>query len=267
MHAQAPSQARVIMDEMLKSMSRVITASARVTRLERIDGTMVSGEMKFKGQFSPHFKAYVYNILPDEGAEVLYSKGWNNDNAYVHPNKFPWVNVSLDPEGGTMTSGQHHTIMCLGFAYTESILRYNLAKYAKEFDEHVKYDGTKTWYGKTCHVLKITYNDYKFVNYTVLPGENLFDIDSKLKVPAAKIIEINPTVKSFDGVKAGQVIKVPSVYAKETIMLIDQANMLPVVQIVHDEKGLFEKYEYHDLKVNPRFSTSEFTTEFPDYGF
>jgi len=30
---------------------------------------------------------------------------------------------------------------------------------------------------------------------------------------------------------------------------------------------LFEKYEYYDVKVNPRFTTTEFSTDFPDYGF
>ncbi|HEX2901359.1 MAG TPA: DUF1571 domain-containing protein, partial [Bacteroidia bacterium] len=67
--------------------------------------------------------------------------------------------------------------------------------------------------------------------------------------------------------KPGQVITVPTVYGKESVFMIDTENFLPIVQIIHDDKGLFEKYEYHNLKVNPRFNSAEFTKDYPDYKF
>lgn len=263
----AQNPARPLIDEMLLAMSRVHSASARVKRTERIDGNLIDAEMRFKAMFTPTFKAYVYNLKPDPGTEVLFVKGWNNDNAYVNPNKFPWVNLNLDPEGSLMTENQHHSIFSIGFRYTEEIVRHVYAKHKDDFDKHVIYVGEQKWGTKMTDVVKIVYQDYGFENYTVKANESLFDIDRRLKIPAAKILEINPDIDDYSDVKAGQVIKIPNVYGKESIFMIDKETHLPVVQIIYDDKGLFEKYEYHDLKVNPKFSTTEFTSDFPDYNF
>lgn len=265
--AFAQNPAKPIIEKMLSTMDRIQTLSARIKRLERVNGVMEEGELKFKVMYQPTFKAYVYNMKPEVGAEVLFVKGWNNDNAYVHPNKFPWVNVSLDPEGSTMCGTQHHSLFSIGSEYFKKIIRYYLTKYENEFDEHVFYQGTQKWYNKTCHVIKLVYNDYHTVNYTVKANESLFDIDRKLFVPAAKILELNPSITGYQNVKAGQVIKIPNVYGKETVLLVDSETYLPVVQIIYDDKGMFEKYEYFDVKINPRFTTAEFTTDYPDYGF
>jgi outer membrane lipoprotein-sorting protein len=262
----AQSEARQIVDRMSRAMDQVVTCSGRVKRLERIDGVMESGDLKFKVNSKPR-KIYVYNITPDEGAELLYVDGWNGNKVFVHPNKFPWVNVSLSLNSDELLKKQHHNLMAVGFDYTNGIVKFLLQKYGPEFDEYVKYTGKEKWYGKMLDVIKITYKDYKFDNYTVLAGEDLFKIDAKLKVPAYKIIELNPGIDDFFDVKAGQVIKVPNVYAKEIVIMIDPAINLPVVQIIMDDKGLFEKYEYSELKINPRFTTTEFTEDFEAYGF
>jgi Protein of unknown function (DUF1571) len=39
------------------------------------------------------------------------------------------------------------------------------------------------------------------------------------------------------------------------------------VQLIFDDKGLFEKYEYSDLKINVRFTTLDFLEENEAYGF
>ncbi|HEX2898663.1 MAG TPA: DUF1571 domain-containing protein, partial [Bacteroidia bacterium] len=85
--AAAPGKARQIVDEMSRAMDRVVTCSGRVKRLERIEGKMESGDLRFRVNSKPR-KIYVYNILPDEGAELLYVDGWNGNKVFVHPNKF-----------------------------------------------------------------------------------------------------------------------------------------------------------------------------------
>jgi outer membrane lipoprotein-sorting protein len=263
---QGPSQARVIVDDMVRAMGNVITLSGKISRNERFKGSMENGELRFKLNSKPR-KIYIYNLRPDAGAEVLYAEGWNNEKAYIHPNKFPWINVSLSVNSGELLKNNHHNMLAIGFDYTLGIVKHMLAKYGKDFDKYVKYDGKKKWYDKTLDVIKITYNDYKFENYTVLAGEDLFKIDAKLKIPAYKIIELNPEVEDFFDVKAGQVIKVPNEYAKEMIVMVDPVSHLPLVQAIFDEKGLFEKYEYSEVKVNPRFTTMEFSEDNEAYGF
>jgi hypothetical protein len=265
---QAQNPARAIMDKMIASMDNILTVSARVKRLERLaDGEMVTGEMEFKAMFEPRLKAYVRIKSPREGTEVLYVDGWNDNNALINTNGFPWINVSLDPEGSTMMDKQHHSLRCIGFRFTEGVVKHVYKRHTNDFDEHVIYMGQQKWYNRTTHVVKIVYDDYGSDKYTVQGDENLSQIERKIFVPAAKILEMNPGMDDYWDLKPGQVINVPTVYGKESIFMIDTETFLPIVQIINDEKGLFEKYEYHDVKVNPKFGANEFSKDFPGYGF
>jgi outer membrane lipoprotein-sorting protein len=263
---QAQSQARLLVEQMSRSMDQLVTVSAKLKRTERINGVMESGTLSFKLNTKPR-KIYIYNYAPDEGAELLYADGWNDNKVFVHPNKFPWVNISLQMNSSELLDKQHHSMTALGFEFTNGIVKHLLKKYDLQFDEYVKYTGQEKWYGKMLDVIKITYKDYKIENYTVLAGEDLLKIESKLKVPAQRILELNSGIDDFFDVKAGQVVKVPNVYGKEFVIMIDPSNHLPIVQIVMDDKGLFEKYEYSEVKVNPRFSTLEFSEDNEAYGF
>jgi outer membrane lipoprotein-sorting protein len=263
----AQNPAKPIMDKMLVQMSKVLSASARVKRAERINGKIVTGEMRFKAMFSPTLKVYINITDPNEGTEVLYVKGWNNDDAFVNPNRFPWINVSLDPEGSIMMEDQHHSLFCVGFSFTEGVVRYVYDKHKEDFDDHVFYMGQEKWNSRMVHVVKIIYPDYGVNNYTIKNEKSLAELERKIFVPAAKILELNPTVDDYWDIKPGQVIRIPNAYGKESIFMIDTEHFLPIVQIVNDDKGLLEKYEYHDLLVNPRFNTAEFTKDFPGYGF
>jgi outer membrane lipoprotein-sorting protein len=265
-HLHAQSEARKIVDGMSQAMDHLVTVSARLKRTERIAGALESGDLRFKLNSKPR-KIYIYNLAPDAGAELLYVDGWNGNKVFVHPNKFPWVNISLQMNSGELLDKQHHNMNALGFDFTNGIVKHLLKEYNDDFDEFVKYGGKEKWYGKMLDVIKITYREYKFENYTVLAGEDLLKIENKLKVPAYKILELNSSMDDFFDVKAGQVIKVPNVYGKEFIIMVDPDNHLPVVQIIKDDKGLFEKYEYSEVKVNPRFSTLEFSEDNEGYGF
>jgi LysM repeat protein len=264
----AQSPARKIMDEMIQHMGMVVSASARVKRMERLpDGSMISGEMEFKAMFRPSVKAYVRIKSPREGTEVLYVEGWNDNEAYINTNGFPWINVSLDPQGSTMMEKQHHSLLCIGFKFTEGVVRNINKDPNHDFDDHVTYLGVQKWSNRSVHVVKIEYPEFGPVKYTVQGDENLCQIERKIFVPAAKILDMNPGMDDYWDLKPGQVINVPNYYGKESIFMIDTENYMPIVQIVNDEKGLFEKYEYHDLKINPKFTTTEFTKDFPGYGF
>ncbi|MEM7038503.1 MAG: DUF1571 domain-containing protein, partial [Bacteroidota bacterium] len=140
--AQKQNLARPIVTQMIKAMDNVQTLSGRVKRRERIEGRMVTGEMRFKTMMDP-YKVYIYNVKPNEGVEVLYVTGWNNNKASVNPNGFPWVSVSLDPFGGRMLEDQHHTCHDVGFEYTNRVVKHVLEKHGDKFDEFVSYEGTK----------------------------------------------------------------------------------------------------------------------------
>ena len=77
----------------------------------------------------------------------------------------------------------------------------------------------------------------------------------------------NPTVDWYNDVKEGQIIQVPNAYGKLTILLIDKEYLLPVSNQVFDDQGLFETYEYNDLKINTTILPEEFTKGYKDYNF
>ena len=262
----AQSKGRQLINEMVRGMSRVQTMSGTMRRLERIDGEMVPGKMRFKFMMDPR-KAYLYTIEPDEGSEVLYVEGWNGNKAYVRPNKFPWVNLSFSITSSVLLKGQH-PMSDMGFEYTLRVIKHLLKTRGDVFDDFVQYKGQKKWYGQTVDILEINYGDnYGVEDYVIQGDEDLFDVDRKLCVPAYRIVELNDDVDDFFDVSPGQKIKVPNVYAMRVIFMVDQVHKLPIVQIIYDDVGMFSKYEYLEYKINPIFQAGEFMTDYPEYGF
>ncbi len=257
---------QTMLQSALRSIDGMVTVAGRVKRTERINGSLESGDLRFKVNGKPH-KIYIYNVVPHEGTEVLWAEGWNDNKAYIHPNQFPWVSLSMDLNGDQMLKDQHHHLTSTGFVTIRKILKWVTTRPVEEIKKRIIYAGKEKWYGKMLDVLKIKNEDYTIVKYTVQAGEDLLKIDAKLSVPCYKLLELNPEIDDYFDVKAGQVIKVPSHYAKEIVMMIDPDTHLPVVQLMFDDKGLFEKYEYSEIKVNPRFSTMEFSEDNEAYGF
>lgn len=209
-------------------------------------------------------KIYLYIT----GIELLWKKGWNNNKAYVKPNSFPYVNLNLDPLGNLMRQDQHHTLNEMGFDYFGSIVEYMALKVGDKFDSYFKLETEERYNNRPCYKIIINNKDFDYETYTVGSNENITSIARKLHVSEYMILEINPKLNDyFDILKKGQILKVPTAYAKDVTLYIDQLYFLPIGVKVLDDKGLFEQYEYHFLQVNPKIEESEFTTKYKDYKF
>lgn len=209
-------------------------------------------------------KIYVYI----KGIELIWVDGWNGNKAYVKPNSFPYINLSLDPLGSLMRQDQHHTINEMGFDYFASIVEYMALKVGNNFDQYFKLEGEERYNNRPCYKITISNKDYAYENYTVGDKENITTIARKLHISEYKILEVNPKLNDyFDILKKGQVLKVPNAYAKDVVLYIDQLYNLPIGVRVSDDKGLFEQYDYFFLQVNPKIEDTEFTTGYKDYKF
>ncbi len=209
-------------------------------------------------------KLYVYI----KGIELIWVNGWNGNKAYVKPNSFPYINLSLDPLGSLMRQDQHHTINEMGFDYFASIVEYMALKVGDKFDQYFKLEGEERYNNRPCYKITITTKDYGYENYTVGDRESITTIARKLHISEYKILEVNPKLNDyFDILKKGQVLKVPNAYAKDVVLYIDQLYHLPIGVKVSDDKGLFEQYDYFFLQVNPKIEETEFTTGYKDYKF
>ena len=229
---------------------------------ERIKGRMTHYESKVKLQVSPR-KLY----LSLKGPEVLWIQGQNNGDALVNPGAFPYMNLNLDPYGSLMRKDQHHTIHEMGFQYLADILKDGMKRAGDKLDKYFVVVGDEKLNGRNCYKLAISFPDFAWGQYTVKKGENLTTIARKLKISEYMVLMNNPKVSWYNDVKEGQIIQVPNAYGKLTILLIDKELMLPVSNQVFDDQGLFETYEYNDLKINTTILPEEFTKGYKEYNF
>lgn len=236
-----------------------------MNKQERIDGKMIKQVSHTKVELSP-LKVYVRQIFPKEGVEVLYIDG-PNKKALINPNGFPWINIKLNPTEGIMRNDQHHTIFQSGFDHVVSILKFICNKYESQIEEMIIYNGIVNYDGKTCHSISLDNPYFKYIDYTVLENEDIEDIASRYKLSEHMIVEFNKDIKDYDDVKFGQVIKIPNDYSPKMLLYIDAEEWVPVRMDVYDDQGLYEKYEYSEVYINPNFTPEEFTPEYSDYGF
>ena len=209
-------------------------------------------------------KIYLYI----KGIELLWVQGWNNNKAYVKPNSFPYVNLSLDPLGYLMRQDQHHTLNEMGVDYFASIIEYIALKKMDQFDTYFKLEGEERINNRPCYKIIIDNKDFAYENYTVGDNESITSIARKLHISEYMILEVNPKLNDyFHILKKGQVLKVPNAYAKHVTLYIDQLYFLPIGIRILDDKGLFEQYDYHFLQVNPKIDDAEFTKTYKDYKF
>lgn len=256
---------RTITEESIAAMSRYKSLSGKLVRKERFKGKMLPGELDFKMTKSPR-QVYIKNYIPDEGAEVIYLKGKNNGEALVNPNKPLMPNLNLNPEGDLLMKEQHHSMLNLGMDFTHNVIKHSLDKYGDKFDEFVSYKGELNWHGRKVHVIEIKFSDWAWESYSVTKSETLLELERRLNLNANLIAEKN-NLNINAKLKPGKTIQVPNAYAKTTTLFVDKTTKMPVMQEMADEKGVFERYDYQNLKVNPSFPANTFSEDNPDYGF
>jgi outer membrane lipoprotein-sorting protein len=257
---------KTILDNMFTSIADVETLRFKLKKEERVSGEMKLGEQDVKFNRSPK-KIYTYIHAPNKGVELIWINGHNDNKALINPNGFPYINVNLDPYGSNMRKGNHHTVHEVGFDYIGSILARTYKECNGNPGQVFSYKGDVKFDNKDCYEVHVDYKNFTYAEYTVKAGENLVDIAYRNMISDYMILEKNPQIKSFDGVKGGDKIIIPNAYAKKTILYIDKSTNLPVVQKMFDEKGLYEQYEFYSLVVNKEIPLEEFKSDYKEYNF
>ena len=135
-----------------------------------------------------------------------------------------------------------------------------------KFDEVFKYAGDVTWNGRSCYKLVIEDPTWAYTTYKAVKGETLLTVASKLLISEYSIGDLNG-VKSFEDDLGGKTLKVPTSYAKKSVFYVDKENNFPVFQELTDDRGIFERYQFFNLKIDPGFKSNEFTKGFDGYNF
>lgn len=252
-----------VVSEMLSTINNMQTITYNLEIAERFNDKMVKAGSSVKLNTHPR---KIYIKIPKTGAELLWIQGQNNGNAFVNPNQFPFINLNLDPMGSILRSDQHHTIHELGFTYFARIIGSLLVTAKNDVDRYFRYEGEQVWNGRECYKIVIENPDFKFVPYTVKKGETPISIARKLNVGEYMILERNK-LKDYGTIKEGKVIQVPTSYAKKTVILVDKQLKLPLNQKISDDIGLYESYEYSNIRLNVPIADEEFTRNYKGYKF
>lgn len=256
--------AESVVNQMLSALDAGKTYEYTMVQEERIDGKIHGNKIFTKIQETPK-KVFIDNVEgANEGVQVLYVSGERDNKALV--NKM--FGIKLSPFNSLIRKNQHHTILESGFGLLIGSIRdaKKRSQAQNAFDQVFQLAGSVTFDGKSCYKLILTDPTFTYESYTIQDGESLYSIAMKKKVCEQLIVEKNG-LGGFGSGKSGQTIQIPSSYAKKTILYIDKSNMHPIYQEMYDEKGMFEKYTFYDLKVNPSFTSKDFSEDNSAYDF
>ncbi len=151
--------------------------------------------------------------------------------------------------------------------YFGDILKRGIKRYGTSLDKYFVLLGEEKCMERVCYKLSIAFSDFSWTPYTIQKGETILTVAKRMNLSEYMILEKNPELDGYDDVHEGQVIQIPNVYARTILLMIDKEYMLPISEKIFDDKGLFESYEYHHLKVNPAIAPEEFTKDYKDYNF
>ena len=265
------SQTHQIVDNMLAAIAKHQGVTFTMDATERIVGKPNENnqiEMFTKVNVNP-LKIYGKVLKdPNKGTELLYVTGQRDNKIRVNPGKF-LPTMTLAPTSGLLAKNQHHTLLTSGFIIVQKIVADGVkrAEGRNKFDEVFKYMGDVQYHGKTCYKIMIDDPTYTYTTAVGLKGENVMGLAKRLLISEYHIMDLNPSSRGLDDDISGKTLKVSSSYAKKTTLLIDKETNFPIYQEMSDEKGVYEKYEYSNVVVNPAFKADEFTEKFSEYKF
>lgn len=265
------NQTRKVVNDMMAAISRARGYTYVMKGTERYRGGSNAfhiNDIQTKVNVNP-LKIYAKILSdPNKGTELLYAKGERSEKVRVNPGKY-LPTLSLAATSSLLTKDQHHTLLTSGFSIVNQILGDAVKRSDAQgkFDAAFHLEGDVKAGGKDCYKLVIDDPTYTVVTKTAQAGENLYTFCKRLLISEYSVMELNPSIKNHDTDVSNKTLKVPSSFARKTVILIDKETMFPVSQEMSDDKGVFEKYEYSNLVLNPVFKADEFTETYSGYSF
>ena len=255
-----------LIDKMIKAIDDHNQMEFKMYRSERSKNGFTDGKFYAKLINKP-YKLYIKNFKPKPGSEILYIKGQNDDKALINPNSFPYFSISLDPDNNLLLAGGHHSLREAGFTLFSNMFKLYKVNYGEELYNRITYHGMFKWNDRVCYKISIDYPDYSTKKYTPKKGETLYSISRDQLLNIGKLREYNVKYDDDDILDESDEIIIQNVYAKKAVIFIDNENYFPIYQLIYDEEGLYEKYQYVDLNLDVSFKNEEFTRDYSEYNF
>jgi hypothetical protein len=248
---------------------RISTIHTLCFKLHYKERVYENGKYRNDSSFAKYQKAPRREYIKvSNGTELLWGPDINGGDVLVHPNSFPYFNINLNPDGYYMRKNQHHGIDEMGFDYFKDLVQSAIDRAGKDFNKHFFYQGEITYNAHQCIQLVIIDPEFKYAPYTAKKGETVLSLARSMHLNEYMILKRNPKISSYtESLKEGQSIQLPTNYGMLVTLYIDKDMLLPVMMRVDDDKGLFEQYDYDNLKLNPTFQDGELTRDYKGYHF
>lgn len=250
-----------LLNKSLAAIKQIKTLNVNIRKWERFKGKTTFGAFRVRQQVEP-YKLYFYQLKPGEGqgTQAIYIKGQNQNKILIKMGSFPYLTLNLSPYGGLVLKESHHSVLHIGFHFFGDIIQILMKRKSTQMNQIAHYKGMWNYGKHLCHKIELYLPDYRYTTYKVqVTDKHLEQIADPLGISAHRILELNPDLDSFEDIKAGQVLKVPTEYGSKIELYIDPNTNLPVALNVEDPLGFFEKFEFDEVTINPTYSATEFT--------
>jgi len=251
-----------ILSKTIEAMSVTKTVSFSFNQMERYEGEHIESSSEIKINHNP-LKVYMKFVKGSPAKELLYNSAVSA-KAKINAGKLI-PTISMKPLSHQMRKKQHHTLLEAGYSYMmvcfANILKGSVAKRNK-----ITYLGEVKFHNADCYKIAFTENTFGYYDYTLKKGETIHSVAKQKAINEYLILEKNNNY-DLDDYKEGQTYKIPNVYASKGVLIIDKATMLPRYIELSDDKGIFERYTYSNIKMNPKFSEDDFSEDNKNYGF
>ncbi len=242
------------LDRMYSAVRQTHKVSFKFRSFERMDkgsSSSLSEKLLNVDMTTRPLKIEINMIEPNKGTRVLYDETKKSSYVTVYIDlKLATVPKDFYIHGNTIMANTHHPITATGFVPIVNLMKAAEEKARKEgrYEKVFADKGITNFDGRSCRKIEVFDEGYGFTSYTAKKGETVLSIAAKQNLSAYKIMQLNPDLsKTYDDI-GGKTIKVPNSYAKYVLLYIDTQTQLPYMTEVHDDKGLFEKYYFLNVK-------------------
>jgi hypothetical protein len=259
-------------DQIIKTAEETLAGTRDYTgklyRQERfLDG--MKNQLNFF-KFKKPFSVYLRFIDPFGGREVIFVRGWNDNELKVHKGSFPDITVSLDPKGSRAMERSHHPISQFGFANTLKMASKNLNLARKRNEGEIKVSDGGVVNGQP--VWKIESRFPKGGHFvTAKDDETLWDISRRTGQDMYLLLYTNHQKNDYDepdDVDEGDRVFIPRYYGGRTEFYVTKDKSIPVRVVIRDWQGrLYEQYDYTEIKLNVGLTSKDFDPDNPAYDF
>lgn len=238
-------------EKMLNKMDSINTISCIIKSTERLSDGIAVVEQKVVSSSNP-LRCKIEFIHPKKGAKVIYDESVSTDELHYEPAGFPYFNLKLDPLGSLARKNNHYTVREVGFSYFSNIIKHEIKNKSIQFE-------TKKviMNGKEHYLVHAKYTDFTTIPYKMKKGETIREIALKKRLSEYLILYLNDNLDSYDDWSDDE-IQLPNHYCSEINIYIDPTIWLPSSIQISDEEGVFERYDYSNMKTNIKIEPKTF---------